>query len=207
MPVPLEPDKYYQIYNHANGNDDIFINESNYHYFLKKYAEYINPVTDTFAYCLMPNHFHFLIRLKEEKKLKEYFVKKYTRRYERAFQKSQTFGKLVSKEFSNLFSSYTQSFNKEQGRKGSLFMPNFKRKEVNDIKYLRKLVHYIHYNPVEHGFCEKIEDWKFSSYNTILSCKPTLLMREEVIELFEDRENIIYCHQYPPKLTGLQLFD
>jgi REP element-mobilizing transposase RayT len=62
---PLQPGFYYHIYNHANGSENLFLNEDNYNFFLKKYSSYIRPVADTFAYCLMPNHIHVLVRIKE----------------------------------------------------------------------------------------------------------------------------------------------
>jgi hypothetical protein len=61
----LEPGAYYHIYNHANGSDNLFRNDDNYMFFLKKYSEFISPVADTFAYCLMPNHFHLAVRMKD----------------------------------------------------------------------------------------------------------------------------------------------
>ncbi|HEA31502.1 MAG TPA: hypothetical protein ENH91_16170 [Leeuwenhoekiella sp.] len=107
--VPLLPDRYYHIYNRANGDERIFRTAENYSYFLRRYAYFINPVASTLSYCLMPNHFHFLVRIKND------------------VSKEKLEGH-VSKQFSNLFSSYTQAFNKQQKRKGSLFMKNFKRK-------------------------------------------------------------------------------
>lgn len=62
---PLQPGFYYHIYNHANGSENLFLNDENYNFFLKRYTSYIMPVDDTFAYCLMPNHIHFLVRIKE----------------------------------------------------------------------------------------------------------------------------------------------
>ncbi len=73
-------------------------------------------------------------------------------------------------------------------------MKNFKRKIVNDDDYLLKLINYIHLNPVSHNFVQKPEDWKYSSYNSILSKKPTLVKRGEIIELFGDEENFKFCH-------------
>ena len=55
----------YHIYNHANGDDNIFREQDNYRFFLEKYVKYINPVADTFAYCLMRNHFHLMVRIKD----------------------------------------------------------------------------------------------------------------------------------------------
>ena len=59
--IPIEADNFYHIYNHAVGKENLFENEQNYLFFLQKFAEYFNPVVETFAYCLMPNHFHFII--------------------------------------------------------------------------------------------------------------------------------------------------
>lgn len=61
----MRPLKYYHIYNHANGFENIFIEERNFRFFLEKYQFYILPIAKTFAHCLMPNHFHFLIKIKD----------------------------------------------------------------------------------------------------------------------------------------------
>lgn len=60
----METEKFYHIYNHANGNENLFIEEENYHFFLQQWDKYISPIADTYAYCLIPNHIHFLIRIK-----------------------------------------------------------------------------------------------------------------------------------------------
>ena len=63
---PLIPGVTYHIYNRGNNGETIFPEERNYEYFMQLYGKYISPIADTFAYCLMPNHFHFLIRIKGE---------------------------------------------------------------------------------------------------------------------------------------------
>jgi len=190
----LEPDSFYHIYNRANGNEKLFASKENYRFFLKRYKDLISPIADLFVYCLMPNHFHFLVRIKSEEELRT-FPK---------FEKLEKLPLALSKNFSNLFSSYTQAYNNQQGRSGSLFMKNFKRKPILNEVYLRKLIHYIHYNPVNHNYCTDIEEWEFCSYNTIITSKPTILKREEVISYFDDLENFVYCHKHPPELTGIE---
>ena len=71
----MEPGCYYHIYNHANGNEDIFLEAENYRWFLHQYNIYVSPVAETCAYCLLPNHFHFLIKLKDANKLLQTFPK------------------------------------------------------------------------------------------------------------------------------------
>lgn len=189
----LEPEVTYHIYNRANGNENLFQSDDNYSYFLRKYTEYISPIAYTYCYCLMPNHFHFLIRIKSEKELKSNF---------QGFINLENF---VSKQFSNFFNSYTKSYNKQQNGKGNLFMHNFKRKKIGDESYLRKIVHYIHFNPVEAEFCKLPSEWKYSSYNALVISKPTLLNKEEVIKWFDDLVNFIYIHENPPKYTGIDI--
>lgn len=194
MSIPLEPGKQYHIYNHANGKEQLFLNPGNYHYFLKRYKELVSPYLNTFTYCLMPNHFHLLVQIKPEEELKSL----------PAFRSEKPIPEVISKKLSNFFSAYTQAFNKQQGRKGSLFMKNFKRKNVTDETYLRKLIHYIHYNPVHHGYVDGVEAWPYSSYRAITSSEPSEIMKKEVVAFFDDLENFKYCHKHPPKITGIE---
>jgi putative transposase len=144
----------------------------------------------------MPNHFHFLIRIRSEKELKTSFPD---------YINSGTLEKFISKQFSNFFSSYAQAFNKQNSRKGSLFIKNFKRKKINSENYLRKLVHYIHFNPVSAGLCAKPDQWKYSSYTGIIGNKPTLLLREEVLSWFQDSVNFLHVHKTSLKSSEMEL--
>ncbi len=65
MSQPLIPGSYYHIYNRGNNGENIFHEERNYRYFLQLYLKYIFPVADTYAYCLLLNHFHLLVRIRE----------------------------------------------------------------------------------------------------------------------------------------------
>jgi len=202
----LKPDKFYHIYNHGNGNDNVFFNNDNYIYFLTKYKEYISPIADTYAYCLMPNHFHLLIKFKSEENIFQ-FLKENNKLPDENITlfefKALTgvnieidfFGLHISKQFSNLFNGYSQAINKQEGRKGSLFTRSFRRKEIDSTEYLKSLILYIHTNPVHHNFVKKISDWKYTSYHSMISELPTNLKRKEVLELFDDNTSFQFCHQ------------
>ena len=194
----LKPDVFYHLYNRANGSEKLFITDENYLFFLRKYREYISTICHTYCYCLMPNHFHFLIQIKSEQELELFF----NQTASKAFPKSKTLEKLLSKQFSNFFSCYTQAFNKQQQRKGSLFMKNFKRKKIDDKSYLLHLVKYIHYNPLEAKLANELNEWKFSSYTSLLSKTPTLLKRNELIEWYSDLANFMSVHKTMPTDTS-----
>jgi putative transposase len=204
----LEPQNTYHIYNRANGSEKLFLSDDNYRYFLKKYDEYISPIVDTFCYCLMPNHFHFLVRVKEETTVVGQILNRLSKpgptpKTLQGFQtleglpKHQAISNYLSHQFSHLFNGYTQAFNKQNNRKGSLFMHTFNRKLITNETYFRKLIHYIHYNPIEAGLAQLPEEWKHSSYKTLVSFSETNLLRDEVIDYFENIENFKYCLKQP----------
>ncbi len=195
--TPLEPDKIYHIYNHANGFELLFRKDNNYRYFLKRYHDYISPIADTFAYCLMPNHFHFVLRIKSENELIKYFYqkKKIPVTINPNDVEYKLLLKLVSKQFGNFFDAYAKAYNKMYKRKGKLFLEDYGRKIVEDDIYFRKLIHYVHYNPVHHGFVKDLRDWKYSSFEAFSSQKTTKLARKQVIEWFGDIDKFYEFHK------------
>ena len=66
---PIEPEIFYHIYNRGVNGEVIFKSNRNFDFFLKKVEEYLIPVCEIYAYCLLPNHFHFLVRIKSESEL------------------------------------------------------------------------------------------------------------------------------------------
>jgi len=184
--IPLIGGNYYHIYNRGNNSDNIFYENDNYYHFFRLYEKYINPIADTFAWCLLKNHFHFLIYLKTDAEIDTDLLQYST------VKKPKTVS--PSKQFSHFFNAYTQAINKRHNRTGSLFEKNFERKLVSSEGYFQKLIYYIHNNPVHHGFVDKMVDYPWSSYGSIVSKKPTKLQRKQVIEIFDTIENFKYYH-------------
>ncbi len=176
---------YYHVYNRANGTEQLFIKDRNYDFFLKKWDYYISPIASTHAWCLMPNHFHFLVKIKEEEELLAYF--KLSKNLQGFNQNLEGLvSKKISQQFSNLFNSYSKSFNKVYNRKGSLFIPRFKHKLIEDETYLKQIVLYIHNNPVHHGFTQNPLDWKYSSiHNYFIHPNKEL---NPILDLFDGKE-------------------
>lgn len=191
--VALEPHKVYHIWTHANGKENLFRVAENYRYFLRKYVHYIHPLVDTYAYCLMPNHLHLMLRVKNEREVLAALKKR--KATLQGFETLGGFSKSISLQFSHLFNAYTQAYNKMYKRKGSLFIPNFKRKLIDSDSYFSALVIYIHQNPVAHGFVKKLSDWTYSSYTSYLSQRHSLLQREEVLGWFGTSEGFQKDHE------------
>ena len=192
---PLMPDSIYHIYNHAVSNDNLFQSDENYRFFLKKYHQYISPIADTFAYCLMPNHFHFALRIKSERELIDLLDLTGFKNLSGLKGGLNELNAFIAKQFSNLFNSYSKSYNKYYQREGSLFRRPFRRSLIDSDSYFCEVIHYIHYNPVHHGFTKDLRDWKYSSFESFVSDKSTLLKRDEVIDWFQDKDNFYAYHK------------
>ncbi len=108
--------------------------------------------------------------------------------------------------FSNLFNAYSQAFNKMYSRHGSLFERPFKRKLIENENYFRKVVVYIHNNPVHHGFCSHPSEYGWSSYNTCISEKSTKIRRNVVLNWFGEKETFIAIHEERLELLMLEEF-
>ncbi|MDR6159768.1 putative transposase [Chryseobacterium sp. SLBN-27] len=194
----LESGKYYHIYNRGNNGQNIFFEPKNYTFFLHRFHQYISPFCDTIAWVLLKNHFHILIYVKPVEEINseklEYTATKTPKKID------------VHLQFGHFFNSYAKAINKRYKRTGSLFEKKFERKEVPTVAYFKKLIHYIHFNPVKHGFTDDVWDYPWSSYKSIVSHKPTKLNRKFVSELFKNQEYFKLYHLEEQDYSDIQDF-
>ena len=153
---------YYHVYNRGCNRERVFACDDNYRYLLSQAKRYLPKVSlSVISYCLMPNHYHFLLRPDSD----------------------DAIGPFIQR----LFNSYTQAFNKQQGRSGTLFESRAKSIEVTDEQYLIHLCRYIHLNPVVAGLVQQPEDWPYSNYLEWTGQRlGTLVDREFVLAYYAD---------------------
>ena len=143
--------QYYHIYNRGAGKAKVFFNDGNYQYLLRLVKDYHQKHSATIiAYCLMPNHYHFLLRQETDEPL--------------------------SKFIGVLFNAYVQALNLQQGRTGTLFEGRFQQKWVDKWEYLIVLCRYIHLNPVRAKLVARPEDWLYSNYRGWIGSQDSLFV-------------------------------
>ncbi len=133
------PGNIYHVYNRGINKMPIFTGPDNYVYLLRKVKRLLTelPIT-VLAYCLIPNHYHFVLR--------------------------QDSDIPISAFIQRLFQTYTQAFNKQQGRKGPLFEGRFRHVHVDRDEYVIHLCRYVHLNPVTAGLVSDPAEWPYSNY-------------------------------------------
>ncbi len=138
-PLRVEyPGAFYHVINRGNAGGKIFKSDRD----REKFLWYIEQAVDRFsiivhAYCLMTNHYHFLIETPEPN---------------------------LSKAIQWISTSYVQYFNTKRKRSGHLFQARFKSILIDADEYLTHLSRYIHQNPLRAKMVESLEEYKWSSY-------------------------------------------
>jgi REP element-mobilizing transposase RayT len=174
------PDHYYHIYNRGVGGQSIFREEENYHYLLRLVKDYAHQIQiAVIAYCLMPNHYHLLLR--------------------------QEGGESAGLLPQLAFNRYTKAFNKRYRRTGTLFEGRYRSVWVDNTDYLFHLCRYIHANPVKAGLTSRPQDWPFSNYLEWMGMRDGMLVdRDFVSESFPQRHRYrVFVMEYLEKTSAL----
>ena len=178
---PLVAGNIYHLFNRGINGENIFKEKRNYYFFLDKYKEYCSDILETYAYSLLKNHFHLIVKVNENVSV------------------SRRDGKGVvelnaSKQLSHFFNCYVQSYNAAYNRHGKLLEKPFKRKMVDSDSYFTSLIYYVHFNPQKHGFVTDFRDWEFTSWHTILNYELKFPGKEKVIEWFGNINHFADAH-------------
>ncbi|MGN6491819.1 MAG: transposase [Agriterribacter sp.] len=191
-------DGIYHVYNRTSNHESLFLTDDNRHFFLNQYQKYLSSYLDTYCWCLLPNHFHFLVKVKPETSIRSYLdnieLKALSITEKGFLQKGISTSELVEYAFKRFFQSYALAFNKVHNRTGNLFYKPFKRVQINDNSHFAQAVIYIHANPVKHNIIKDFSKYYWSSWNSYMSNTPSKLLREEVLEWFGGKDAFIKAH-------------
>ena len=137
----------------------IFEDDEDYRKFIETLKEY-KAVSGykVFAYCLMSNHIHILIKVGKED---------------------------LDVIMKRIAGSYVYWYNWKYYRKGHLFQDRFKSEPVEDDEYFLTVLRYIHQNPVKAGIVEKLDEYEYSSYNEYMENNDTFIDINFVYEIID----------------------
>ena len=194
----FEKNRLFHIYNQGNNREKIFYDERNYDYFLFKLKRYVHPYADILAWCLMPNHFHLMVYVRETE---VYILNDEISKKQKIRSLNESIGILLR--------TYTRAINKQENRSGSLFRNGTKAVAVNSLKSLMPTLaitqnillltsilsekqypqicfNYIHLNPVRAKLVKNPVEWKYSSAQDYYGKRENKLTNIEVAQNFVD---------------------
>ena len=195
--MKFELGQIYHIYNQGNNNNKTFYTNENYLFFLRKMKKYLQPNCHILAYCLMDNHFHLLVTPTE------FGIENYN-------SNSSILKSNLSWGIANLLSSYTKAINVQEGRTGSLWRRDTKKKLVSSSSLLEDYAAwcfvYIHQNPVVAGMVDSAEQWMYSSFQDYLGMRNGTMCNQVLAqELLKIRENELLLRSILPQEFNLDL--
>ena len=186
--TPILGGHYYHIFNRGVNRQGIFFNPSNYDYFLALMDKYLSDsdCVHVLAYCLLPNHFHLVVKIKDEISYQN----------EDSVTSELAVGRVAVGQIRSMFIAYTMAVNIQEKRTGALFESKYKRLEIEDDDYLRYVIFYTHYNPEKHGVVDDFKNYRFSSYRAFLSNKSTKIDRDLGLTIFGGKNDFINYHGF-----------
>ena len=202
----FERERLFHLYNQGNNRKKLFFNRENYLLFYKKIEIFICPYADILAWCLMPNHFHLMLLIKEIELPCEPMNATGSANGE-ALKKSVFKKRTLNDSLGIMLRSYTRIINAQEGFTGSLFRKETKANSINSFKglqpnfwkskiaifnmlpenqYPQICFNYIHHNPVKSGLVEKDTDWEFSSARDYANLRSKSIVRRQITENYVD---------------------
>ncbi len=183
--TPLVNDQIYHVFNRGVAKMPIFTTKRDYNRFLETiyYYQFQGPkpqfsqlnrfkdfkfeqnkkIVELFCYCLMPNHYHFLLRQLQENGISE-FVNK-------------------------ISNSYTKYFNTRHTRVGHLLQGQFKAVRIENEEQLMHTSRYIHLNPISSYIVKDLKEYLWSSYPLYLGFERNRICNcELILSIFKTKE-------------------
>ena len=174
----------YHIYNRGNNRGQIFFEVENYAYFLKMYKKYMANLAVLYAYCLLPNHFHLLLRINDEG------------------EHIKTGEGMVSTRFGTFLGTYVKAINARYKRTGSLFEGRYQKVEIGSENQFFITLVYIHQNPQKHGYVESFQSWRYSSYTNYAENNPGDLISSVLFRDPSTYDSIMELHEINTQDAG-----
>jgi REP element-mobilizing transposase RayT len=219
MNSQLLPDKTYLLSAISSDANLFFSNDQDYLLFLKLYKEKLNSILSTLSFCLLPNELHLVIKINAEQDLFNFYkqndffpdeneslesIKKLNQSL--AAQNFNVFDKHTQKLFTNFLNSFVaESKNQKQLAFNKITKSGLSKTELIKENDLVSAITTVHQLPVKNKVCKQIPDWKYSSYQAILSEKPSNINREFVLSLFESREKFISTVNNTNKIAEIEI--
>ncbi len=193
--MDITPESYYHVFNQGNNRRLLFDSDSDdYLLFIRLIREKVADHVGIVSYCLMPNHFHLMIKTDE--------------RCEKRVKIGHIESNPVSKGIQHLLSAYTRIKNKRQNCSGSLFRQRTHARRLDCSTgcvmnpeyrqdYLLNCFLYIHRNPLKSNLVDDLSKWPFSSYMEYAGLRNGSLVNKEIalnLNIFDPKHFAAQCH-------------
>lgn len=180
----------YHIYNRSVGTEKLFKTNEDYNRFLTKYKTYLDIYLETYAYCLVPNHFHLLVKCKPvTDKIRRFIKHEKTIKAQAYLAGEIVYNDFIVSQFKRFFNSHAKKFNVLHSRHGTLFQRKFKRISIKNTEHFKFILLYIHHNVLHHRLGKNYDSWNYSSFTSYLNMDSSFISPQDVYKLFSSERD------------------
>ena len=196
---PFYPEHAYHVFNRTNNKELLFHSDENCRHFLEEYHNRLDYLLETYAWGLLPNHFHLEVKMRPEEYSKEWLYR--IPKKDRTLTENQyligelPYDTLAHRALRRFFQSYAMTKNNERKRSGNLFTRPFRCTEIKDDDYFKQVMLYIHTNPIKHGIIRDLNDYTWTSWHDYKTNTIPPHIRNEVYKLFGNKQAFIAAHE------------
>ncbi|HRS53544.1 MAG TPA: hypothetical protein P5250_02415 [Bacteroidales bacterium] len=177
--TPFMPDKYFHIYHKVENGRNLFPTEEYKNIFFNALNKIINPYAKIIGYCLLPDHYHLLIKVKSQLYQKNGFP---------------NIGQLLTYYLRRFIRNYNQFVNTQEKKKGKLLSALPYITPIKDNEQMKEILVGIHLNPVYHNITEDPGIYQWSSFQPFLKQNNDNLPCEEVLNYYGGKQKFIDYH-------------
>jgi putative transposase len=199
--APFHPENYYHLTFRSIDHLLLFHQPGNYEFFLQKFASLLHPVLDCLAFCLLQNHAHFIVHIKELKTILDSLnciaEEKRTiamKKFISDPENEDLVDELIERQANSFMISYVNSINNSLSRKGSLFQSPFRRVQITEEAHLQQAIVYVHANAQKHGIVKDFKEYRYTSYHDVMSDNSSMIAIPKVLQFFRGKEHFVKEH-------------
>jgi putative transposase len=200
--APFHAGSYYHLRFRSIDGLKLFPYQESREFYLQQFSIYFQSVMDCFAFGLLDNHTHFIVRIKNTTDLlgsicsiPRQFRTKPMQIFSEDPINDHAVSTMTERQVNSFMASYAKAINKLNSRKGGLFQSPFRRSLITNDQYLRHAIIYTHANAQKHGVVKDFREYRHTSYHEILAGKSENVNADFVIDLFGGREMYIQLHE------------
>lgn len=202
LKAPFIPDKHYHVVFKSIDGILLFKEEADYAVFLERFYQFTNIVFDTWAYCLLNNHAHFIIKVKPLdiviKNIRETAADKQTAAMKRLLTSNNNpsiFDEVMERQVNSFMVSFANYTKNKHQHHGGLFQKPFKRMAIDTDTYLQQAIIYVHANAVKHQLCKDYAKYRYSSYTCFTESSGNYYVTGELLSFFGGMAKFIELHE------------
>jgi putative transposase len=198
--APFEFTSHYHLLFRSIDGIPLFKSINEKQFFLEKWKRFTDFIFETWAYCLLENHVHIIVKIKSAEEIELGLTKLPNESKTKSINQfletktAELFETVAERQLNSFMVSYANTYNNIIERKGGVFQQPFRRSLIFEDAHLQQAIVYVHANAQKHGLIKDFQEHNYNSYHDIIDGNESIVNAEAVLTFFGGIEKFISIH-------------